>query len=49
MKNDEYLYKATAPRDNLMFYPSVFYRTEDYFKNSTNPKAGYIEDKLLFV
>ena len=44
-----FLYKVTEPRENLLFEPTTFYRTEDFSSSSPNRKPGYIEDRLLYV
>ncbi|OFZ37152.1 MAG: hypothetical protein A2504_00590 [Bdellovibrionales bacterium RIFOXYD12_FULL_39_22] len=44
-----YLYKVTPLRDSLIFYPSVFYRTDDFMSSATKPQPGYVEDKLLYA
>jgi RimJ/RimL family protein N-acetyltransferase/GNAT superfamily N-acetyltransferase len=43
------IYKVSAPRKNLTFEPSVFYRTVDFKSSSTRPKPGYIPDTLLYA
>jgi len=35
------IYKVSPPRENLVFEPSVFYRTADFKSSSTRPKPGY--------
>lgn len=44
-----FLYKVTAPRENMLFVPTMFYRTEDFSSSSSNRKPGYIKDRLLYV
>jgi GNAT superfamily N-acetyltransferase len=43
------IYKVSPPRENLVFEPSVFYRTADFKSSSTRPKPGYIQDMLLYA
>lgn len=33
----------------MMFYPSSFWRTEDWESSTPKPRDGYIEDEVLFV
>lgn len=44
-----HLYKVSAPRESLMFYPTRFYRTQDFRSSSRRPKPGYIPDCLLYA
>lgn len=44
-----YLYKVAPPRDELIFYPSRFYRTSDWESSTTRPRDGYIEDQVLYA
>jgi len=44
-----YLYKVSPPRDSVIFYPTTFYRTQDYLSSADKPKDGHIEDKLLYA
>src|SRR4029078_13594915 len=43
------LYKVCSPRADMTFYPSKFWRTEDWESSSTRPRQGYIEDTVLFA
>jgi hypothetical protein len=43
------IYKVSPPRENLVFEPSVFYRTAEFRSSSTRSKPGYIQDTLLYA
>ena len=43
------LYKVTLPREDHQFFPSKFWRTEDWSSSSNRPHDGYIEDEVLYV
>jgi hypothetical protein len=45
----QYLYKVSQPRDDLMFYPSVFWHTPDWESSTTRAKEGYIRDTVLYA
>ena len=45
----QYLYKVSQPRDDLMFYPSVFWHTLDWESSTTRAKEGYIKDAVLYA
>lgn len=45
----QYLYKISQPRDDLMFYPSIFWHTPDWESSTTHAKEGYIRDTILYA
>jgi hypothetical protein len=45
----QYLYKVSQPRDDLMFYPSVFWHTPDWESSTTRAREGYIRDAVLYA
>ena len=45
----EYLYKVSAPRAEVTFFPSTFWHTADWESSTTRYRKGYIEDRVLYV
>lgn len=51
----EFLYKVSAPREDLTFVPTRFWRTEDWSSSTGHEREGrfeghvYIEDQVLFA
>ena len=43
------LYKVTAPREDQKFFPSKFWRTENWDSSSNRPRENYIEDLVLYA
>ena len=43
------LYKVAPPKSDYTFFPSTFWHTPDWESSTTNPRSGYIEDKVLFA
>lgn len=46
---DAYVYKVSPPRTDMMFYPSTFWRSEDWESSTDRPREGYIEEKLFYA
>src|SRR5690348_6678507 len=46
---NNYLYKVSPPRSDLMFYPSTFWHTSDWESSTDRRRPGYIEDKVLYA
>ena len=44
-----HLYNVSAPRSDMTFYPSKFWRTTDWESSTTQPRDGYPEDLVLFA
>lgn len=44
-----HLYKVSAPRADMTFHPSKFWHSADWESSTTNPRAGYIEDSVLYA
>jgi hypothetical protein len=44
-----HLYKISAPRADMMFYPSTYWHTSDWESSTTRCQEGYIEDEVLYV
>lgn len=43
------LYKVSPPRDDRRFYPSTFWHSADWESSTDRPRAGYIEDTVLYA
>ena len=46
---EKFLYKVSAPRSDMVFYPSTFWHTLDWESSTTRYREGYIEDEVLFA
>lgn len=49
MSMQRHLYKVSAPRSDMIFYPGKFWRTKDWESSTTRAREGYIEDTILYT
>jgi hypothetical protein len=45
----ERLYKVSAPRAEMEFHPSPFWRSADWESSTTRPRADYIRECVLYA
>ena len=45
----DFLYKVSPPREDMVFHPRSFWHSADWESSTDRPRAGYIEEHLLYA
>lgn len=45
----EFLYKVSAPRAEMTFTPTRFWRTHDWSSSTRSEREGYLQDEVLYA